>query len=144
MVVNTDVGLATADVSWVVPNITDNSGDFTITASHDPSYTFGIGITNVTYRAVDASGNEALYSFTVTVEGKFCFHRKQIESNTGKKKHHISLLCSTCIWIKTGKSLPYLFNSNVVNVLPPRRGKQNPNVQIQSTMAAIQHTKNIN
>ena len=69
LVVNTDVGLATADVSWVVPNVTDNSGDFTITASHDPYSSFGIGITNVTYKAVDASGNMALHSFTVTVEG---------------------------------------------------------------------------
>ena len=69
LVVNTDIGLATADVSWVVPNVTDNSGHFTITASHDPHSTFSIGITNVTYKAVDASGNVALYLFTVTVEG---------------------------------------------------------------------------
>ena len=73
LVVDTDVGLATAEVSWVVPNVTDNSGYFTMIASHDPYSTFGIGITNVTYKAVDASGNMALYSFTVTVEGKFCF-----------------------------------------------------------------------
>ena len=69
LVVNTDVGLATADVSWVVPNMTDNSGHFTIFASHDPDSIFGIGITNVTYKAIDSSGNMALYSFTVTVEG---------------------------------------------------------------------------
>ena len=74
MVVNTDVGLATAEVSWVVPTVTDNSGYFTITASHDPYSTFGIGITNVTYKAVDASGNMALHSFTVIVKGNFCFH----------------------------------------------------------------------
>ena len=69
LVVNTHVGLATADVYWVVPNVTDNSGHFTITASHDPNSTFGIGITNVTYKVVDASGNMALYAFTVTVKG---------------------------------------------------------------------------
>ena len=72
--VNTDVGLDTAEVSWVVPNVTDNSGYFTITASHDPYSFFYIGITNVTYKAVDSSGNMAFYSFTVTVKGKFRFH----------------------------------------------------------------------
>ena len=83
LVVNTDVGLATAEVSWVVPNVTDNSGYFTITASHDPYSTFGIGITNVTYKTIDASGNMAFYTFTVTVEGMFYFHlRMFIKTHT--------------------------------------------------------------
>ena len=78
LVVNTDVGLATAKVSWVVPNVKDNSGDFTITASHEPYSTFGIGITNVTFKAIDGSGNMAFYSFTVTVKGQFHFFSAKI------------------------------------------------------------------
>ena len=81
LVVSTDVGLATAKVSWVVPNVTDNSGDFTITASHDSYSTFGIGITNVTFKAIDGSKNKAFYSFTVTVKGQFYFCSVKIQAS---------------------------------------------------------------
>jgi large repetitive protein len=53
--------------SWNVPTATDACSAVTLTGSHTPGDKFTIGSTLVTYRAQDASGNEAIKSFTVTV-----------------------------------------------------------------------------
>ena len=67
--VNTDVGLPTANVSWMEPTVTDNSGFFTLTTNHTSGSAFAIGVTTVTYTATDPSGNTAGYSFDITVQG---------------------------------------------------------------------------
>ena len=58
-------------VSWIPPNATDNSG---VVASLDGTASsndeFGAGETNVTYTAVDPSGNRASCTFRVVVNGK--------------------------------------------------------------------------
>ena len=41
-----------------------------MTSTHDPGDNFGIGDTIVQYAAVDAAGNTAMCTFTVTVVGK--------------------------------------------------------------------------
>ena len=64
-----DSGLATAIISWTEPTTTDNSGSQTLTSTHTPGSSFNIGVTSVEYRAVDFAGNEAVDSFTVTIEG---------------------------------------------------------------------------
>ena len=68
---NNDAGLPVAVVAWKEPTVTDNSGFFTVTASHSSKSAFDIGITTVIYTAVDASGNIAPYAFNVTVVGMF-------------------------------------------------------------------------
>ena len=54
-------------VSWVAPTITDNSGQFTVSATHQPGDSFSVGITQVTYTAIDNSGNSSSMSFNVQV-----------------------------------------------------------------------------
>ena len=67
---STDSGLANTTVSWVEPTVTDNSGVVSLSSSHSPGTVFSIGSTEVTYTAIDNTGNVAYGSFTVTVEGK--------------------------------------------------------------------------
>ncbi len=66
----TDPGSITASVSWTEPTADDNSGQVTLTSSHVPGGIFPVGDTEVTYTAVDSSGNDATESFVVTIEGK--------------------------------------------------------------------------
>ena len=67
--VNSVHGRPTADVTWTEPNVTDNSGIYTVSSSHNPGFAFHIGTTTVTYSVVDASGNAASLEFDVTVIG---------------------------------------------------------------------------
>ncbi|XP_038058130.1 atrial natriuretic peptide-converting enzyme-like [Patiria miniata] len=54
--------------SWETPTATDNSERVNLTSSHRPGDMFARGTTtNVTYRAVDPSGNEAVCTFLVSV-----------------------------------------------------------------------------
>ena len=68
--INTDVGLASTEVTWTEPTASDNSGIVTLTSSHSPGSTFDIGSTTVTYTATDDTSNTASDTFTVTVEGR--------------------------------------------------------------------------
>ena len=69
--VDTDHGRPDAVVDWTQPNITDNSGNVTVTISHNSSgVRYPIGRTRVDITAWDASGNVAMTSFWITVEGK--------------------------------------------------------------------------
>ena len=52
------------------PAAYDNSGFQTLTSNYAPSDLFPIGITRVIYTSRDPSGNTAISSFTVTVEGR--------------------------------------------------------------------------
>ena len=67
--VSSNVGQAFAIVNWTEPNANDNSGVVTVSSSIKSGSLFYIGITNVTYTAVDPSGNTAKYIFIVTVTG---------------------------------------------------------------------------
>ena len=69
--VNNNAGQASAAVSWSEPTVTDNSGFYTLTVDHQSGTGFDIGSTIVTYKAIDASGNIASFTFIVTVEGMF-------------------------------------------------------------------------
>lgn len=67
--VNTPAGQPTAPASWDDPEVTDNSGNYSLTYSQDPGTLFGIGITEVIVTATDPSGNKAVIRFSVTVTG---------------------------------------------------------------------------
>ena len=67
---NTSRGAATASISWIQPAAYDNSGSQNLTSNYAPSDPFPIGITRVIYTSRDPSGNTAISSFTVTVEGR--------------------------------------------------------------------------
>ncbi|XP_071961224.1 uncharacterized protein [Antedon mediterranea] len=54
-------------VSWIAPTATDNVGIENVTTTHFPGSNFKVGISLVTYTAVDVNGNEAECSFFVDV-----------------------------------------------------------------------------
>lgn len=64
-----ETGLAT--VSWMEPNATDNSGIVTVSLTGPESNggNFSIGMTNLTYHAVDDAGNMKSCVFSISVEG---------------------------------------------------------------------------
>ncbi|XP_070567259.1 hyalin-like [Ptychodera flava] len=65
---STDRGLATANVQYTLPNVSDNSGDpITPVSDFSPGTDFAIGKTNVVYNATDDSGNEAQCTFVIEV-----------------------------------------------------------------------------
>ncbi|MEW5825875.1 MAG: HYR domain-containing protein, partial [Candidatus Bipolaricaulota bacterium] len=65
---NTDPGLCTAVATWTAPSVSDNCGGLAAWGPDYPSgYAFPVGVTTVTYTAIDTSGNTATCSFTVTV-----------------------------------------------------------------------------
>ncbi|XP_069375236.1 sushi, von Willebrand factor type A, EGF and pentraxin domain-containing protein 1 isoform X3 [Paralichthys olivaceus] len=70
IVAETDERRGTANVSWNVPNATDNSKE-EVTVQVKPVYAppqlFPIGKETITYIATDRTGNQANCSFTVTV-----------------------------------------------------------------------------
>ena len=66
----TDPSQTTASATWTEPMVTDNSGVFTLTSSHNSGSSFHVGITIVTYTAVDSAGNVDTYSFNISVKGK--------------------------------------------------------------------------
>ena len=68
---STDTNLSTAIVMWTSPTASDNSGLVTLTSSNQPGDTFPIGVTPVTYTAVDPSNNKVIVGFTVAVLGRF-------------------------------------------------------------------------
>ena len=55
-------------VSWNEPAVTDNSGTFTTTQTHESGSFFAANTqTQVTYTFTDAANNQAFCTFTVTV-----------------------------------------------------------------------------
>ena len=58
---------AAAVVNWEEPTATDNAGEVTLKSNHKPGDNFTVGFTNVTYTAIDESGNEAFISFGLEV-----------------------------------------------------------------------------
>ena len=71
--VSTELNQDFAMVSWVEPRVTDNSNDFTQTFNGEGTNpgNFPIGITSLSYTAVDAQGNTATCMFAIVVSGKY-------------------------------------------------------------------------
>ena len=67
---STDGGSANALYIWTVPIATDNVNVTVLDASHQPNTYFMMGMTEVTYKAIDEAGNDDTCTFTVTVNGK--------------------------------------------------------------------------
>ncbi|XP_070545132.1 serine-rich adhesin for platelets-like [Ptychodera flava] len=65
---NTNTGMPSVSVTWSIPSASDNSGNVSVSSSHDPGSDFIIGVTDVSYEAVDPSGNKDSCSFTVRVQ----------------------------------------------------------------------------
>ena len=72
-ILETDPGLPSAIVTWDTVTATDNSGYVTLTSNFQSADTFPIGATNVVFTATDQSGNVAMSSFIVTVQGNIYF-----------------------------------------------------------------------
>ena len=53
--------------SWTTPTASDNCVGVTLTASHTSGSTFSGGVTPVIFTATDASGNQTIRSFNVTI-----------------------------------------------------------------------------
>ncbi|XP_072017506.1 uncharacterized protein [Amphiura filiformis] len=70
---DTNPGMATAIVTWTSPTGIDNSDSQTLTSSHIPGSSFPIGVTIVTYNSTDEAGNEATFSFIVTIQASWSF-----------------------------------------------------------------------
>jgi len=60
-------GLCTATASWTSPTATDNCTLASLTSNFPSGSAFSVGVTTVTYTALDLAGNSATSSFTVTV-----------------------------------------------------------------------------
>ncbi len=60
-------GVCFAIVSWTPPVASDNCGVDTVYSTHSPGDLFPVGVTTVTYTAMDTSGNMSTCSFDVTV-----------------------------------------------------------------------------
>lgn len=61
----------TANVTYELPDVTDNSGQTVIVQAEPPSGSeFDLGLTNVTVTALDVTGNQAICQFFITVESK--------------------------------------------------------------------------
>ena len=68
---NAGVNSNSAAVTWTPPTASDNSGQVTLTSTHNPGNTFTIGTTRVTYTATDPYSNEVTESFDVIVIGLY-------------------------------------------------------------------------
>ena len=62
-----EAGLCGATVSWTIPTAADNCELLTFTANQVPGDFYAVGITTVTYTAMDTEGNMAAASFTITI-----------------------------------------------------------------------------
>ena len=68
---------STAAAEWIKPVATDNSGESpTVTCDHDFQTAFKIGHTVKVCTALDAYGNGAVCTFTISIIGKveICIH----------------------------------------------------------------------
>ena len=70
----TDPELPTAVVNWTQPTASDNSGSVTLTSSHVSGETFPIGVTIVTYSAVDDDSNMMMESFVIIIIGTIVWY----------------------------------------------------------------------
>ena len=66
----TDPGESFGMATWQKPNVSDNSGEFSLFSTHQPGDKFSLGVTTVIYTANDTAGNTATIQFLVFVSGK--------------------------------------------------------------------------
>ena len=66
---DTDPDRPNAVVNWTQPTASDNSGSVTLRSSHVSGETFPIGVTIVTYTAVDDDSNMIMEPFAIEIEG---------------------------------------------------------------------------
>ena len=62
-----DAGLCNTNITWTLPSATDDCELSSFAADAAPGELFAVGITVVTYTAMDEAGNMAAASFTVTI-----------------------------------------------------------------------------
>lgn len=67
MTISADQSGCRAVANWTAPTEMDNCSGATVTSSHNPGDTLAVGVTTVTYTAMDASGNSSMCSFDITV-----------------------------------------------------------------------------
>jgi len=60
-------GICGATISWTIPTATDNCEVTSFSADQVPNDFYSVGITTVTYSAMDAEGNMSAASFTITI-----------------------------------------------------------------------------
>ncbi|XP_072029649.1 uncharacterized protein [Amphiura filiformis] len=87
----TDPGKPSAIVTWSPATATDNSGSVaSLTSDYTSGSTFNIGVTIVTYRAMDEAGNVGMCTFRITVIDNeppllLCPSTVRIETNPGEQ-----------------------------------------------------------
>ncbi|MHC4937111.1 MAG: HYR domain-containing protein, partial [Planctomycetota bacterium] len=62
-----DAGACQTTASWDAPTVTDDCGVAFSSSSHPSGATFPVGMTQVSFTAIDVSGNQTTETFTVTV-----------------------------------------------------------------------------
>ncbi len=72
LTVPTDQGVSTAQVNWTEPTASDNSQMVSLDSDVASGSVFNLGLTVVTYTAVDGVGLTSTCRINVTVEGKTC------------------------------------------------------------------------
>ena len=66
--VSNTIGQCSVAVTWTAPTATDNCALASFTSNHQPGGVFPLGVTTVTYTALDTNGNSNSCSFTVTIK----------------------------------------------------------------------------
>ena len=79
--VDTEPGTRSSTIEWAEPSASDNAGNVTLTFNGPGTNggDFEMGVTTVSYTAVDGSGKEAQCSFTIVVTGTISFIRSKVE-----------------------------------------------------------------
>ncbi|XP_071824182.1 hyalin-like [Apostichopus japonicus] len=65
--VSVPFGTQNTPISWIAPTATDDSGNVNVVPSHNPGFSFPIGLSVVTYTFADRTGNEAICTFLIIV-----------------------------------------------------------------------------
>ncbi|PIK61981.1 putative hyalin-like isoform X1 [Apostichopus japonicus] len=65
--VSVPFGTQNTPISWIAPTATDDSGNVNVVPSHNPGFSFPIGLSVVTYTFADRTGNEASCTFLIIV-----------------------------------------------------------------------------
>ena len=69
--IDTDPNAATGSTSWTPPTVDSTPTDpVTLVPSHQPGAALPVGLNPITYRATDASGNQAVCMFWINVRGE--------------------------------------------------------------------------
>ncbi len=64
----TDLGVCGAVIDWAAPFALDNCGMESLTTDVEPGSMLPVGVTTVTYTAIDVNGNTLISTFPITIE----------------------------------------------------------------------------